>query len=274
MQGQEGPSRSERQRIAYERDCLSRAPAGLGGHGNFLTTRERTVLAASLAADPLPRTSIFWGGYPDASRRIAWMSPDYLEAEEWQRSVCQDRPSPYDPLVYLRVTVEAPAASLSHGDYLGSLLGLGLDRDRTGDILCWDDAEGETGADVILLPEAAKIALSHWTHAGAHRLRVTRLAGSPDLRLPETPHTLLTVTVPQLRLDALVSAIYHLSRQRAADVIRGEAVQVNGVPETDGARRLAIGDRIVYGAHGRAVLDAVEGRSRKDRLIVRIRWYH
>ena len=67
----------------------------------------------------------------------------------------------------LRVKKPAISRELSHRDYLGSMLGLGIDRRVTGDILVRDD-----GADIIIVPEIADFLLDEYVQVG--RTHVSR----------------------------------------------------------------------------------------------------
>ena len=89
------------------------------------------------------------GGYETAERRLLLFLPDWLEPELWQRG--EDC-----PLCALEAKVPA-GAGLSHRDYLGSLMGLGLTREKLGDILLQED-----GAQLLLLREVQPILLTQW----------------------------------------------------------------------------------------------------------------
>ncbi|MBR6025332.1 MAG: hypothetical protein IK069_01085, partial [Firmicutes bacterium] len=80
-----------------------------------------------------------YGGYDDAERRVILFLPDYADA---------DAPLSEDdnPLALLRVSIPKGGKKLTHRDYLGSVLSLGIDRNVTGDILVRDD-----GADIVIL---------------------------------------------------------------------------------------------------------------------------
>ena len=84
----------------------------------------------------------------DVYKRQLWaFLPDWLEEETWQQGEeC--------PLCALEV--ETPlGAGLTHRDYLGSLMGLGLTREKLGDILL-----SQQGAQVVVLREVLPILLS------------------------------------------------------------------------------------------------------------------
>lgn len=96
-----------------------------------------------------PTRSIFYGGYDDAERMILINLPDYA-------MLCD-----YDPLTVIRATKADGSRELTHRDYLGSLVGLGIKRELLGDILVRED-----GADIIALTDIADFILMNYTRRG------------------------------------------------------------------------------------------------------------
>lgn len=127
---------------------------GVPTHTGFLSPAEQAVSADLLMA-AAPGQGILAGGYPDAERRLWAFLPDWLEEETWQQGEeC--------PLCALKVETP-PGAGLTHRDYLGSLMGLGLTREKLGDILL-----SQQGAQVVVLREVLPILLSQWEKVGRY----------------------------------------------------------------------------------------------------------
>ena len=132
---------------------------GVPTHTGFLSPAEQAVSADLLMA-AAPGQGILAGGYPDAERRLWAFLPDWLEEETWQQGEeC--------PLCALEVETP-PGAGLTHRDYLGSLMGLGLTREKLGDILL-----SQQGAQVVVLREVLPILLSQWEKVGRYPVRLT-----------------------------------------------------------------------------------------------------
>ena len=68
---------------------------------------------------------------------------------------------------------------LTHRDYLGSLLGLGIKREKTGDIIVRDD-----GADIVICEELAEFVSLNYDKAGRTSLSVEILPIG-DLKVAE-----------------------------------------------------------------------------------------
>ncbi len=79
-----------------------------------------------------------------------------------------------------------------------------------------------------------------------------------------------TVSVASLRVDALVSGVFRLSRAKASEAIRGGKCRVNWKVVEDPSRTLEEGDTVSLRGWGRFRVDAVEGKTKKGRFLVRV----
>ena len=114
---------------------------------NFLDLRQRSLVEKSLrelGVSSSEARCVFYGGYEDAERTMAVFLPDYADERD-----C--------PLSVIRIKAPSGGRKLTHRDYLGSLLGLGLKREMTGDILVTD-----SGADIIVMEEVKDFILFNY----------------------------------------------------------------------------------------------------------------
>ena len=197
----------------------------------------------------------FDGGYEAAERKL-------LAAGNESLTGC-----PPDPPICVIAVVPVSAKfaeNLSHRDYLGAILSLGIDRSLLGDILV-----REKQAWFFCLQSAADFLTSSLT-----RVRNTAVSASlssaeaPELRPRYEP---LRLNVASERLDAVLAAFAGLSRAQAAPLFSGEKVLVNGRVVTDKSMRLKEGDILSARGFGKAVYDGIEHETRKNRLWVRLR---
>lgn len=201
-------------------------------------------------SDLPPVRTVFYGGYEDAERVILVNLPDYADlAQQGLLSV-------------IRASKAEGGRELTHRDYLGSLIGLGLKRDCIGDILVRED-----GADIIILAEMADFILSNYYKAGRTNLSLT-LHPLTDLIVPEIKGKTITDTVASLRLDSVVASAFGLSRGKAAEAVGRGIVFVNHVEVTKVDFQLKEGDKITLRGKGKCCLTEVGGRSRKDRQYI------
>ena len=249
--------------------------------GDFLDMHQRKIAADYCKSRKLPVKYMFYGGYEEAERCMPVFLPDYIEMPASADSGKAESseadsgvPEEVADLVRIvRVTAPKGGSALTHRDYLGSLLALGLDREVTGDILVRPaDEKSGGGADIIVETGVAQFIEMNYDKAGRTNLSVEIL---PIDRL-ETGVQNIAVkhdTVASLRLDNIVSSAFALSRAKAAEAIRRGIVSVNSMEALKVDQEIAEGDRIVLRGKGKVVLAETGGRSRKDRIIVTFHIY-
>lgn len=223
---------------------------------DFLDSHQRRLVEEMIRQTPHSCRIVFYGGYDECERSFCAFLPDYASPDD-----CADE------LAVVRVTVSEAGRKLTHRDYLGSLLGLGIKREKTGDILTRD-----SGADIIILKELADFIELNYTHAGRTPLKVEILPLS-ELSVPEAVFAVKTDTVASMRLDGIVSSVFGISRSRAAEAVRKGIVFVNSAECLKPDREVEEGDKIVLRGKGKAYLSSIGGMSRKGRIYVEYRVY-
>lgn len=259
--------------------------------------------------------ALFYGGYPDAERRLLFLIPEYTPLSEVLPSEAiagaggASRPSnffsaseaenphsaalsgampdapldalpdtppdaPLDtgtgiecPIAVLRAETGKGSRKLTHRDYLGSLLSLGIKREVTGDILVRED-----GAGILILRDIADFLLANYEKAG-HTSLALSIVGLQDLNTGAVRTEEKRVAVASLRLDSLLSAAFGLSRGKAQEAIRSGIVLVNSRVLLKPDFLLQEGDKMVLRGRGKAVLREVSGRTKKDRTFVILERY-
>lgn len=224
----------------------------------FLDAHEQAIAGACVRSAPSDVCCEFWGGYPEAERRMLLCFPTALSPSD------HSEPLPPSPLEVLKVNKPKGSRELGHRDYLGSMLNLGIDRSMTGDILVRDD-----GADIIILPEISNFLLSEFKQV-AHTEIKTEIAPLSDLVIPEGRVQVIKDTVPSARLDTVLASAFKLSRTKAADAIRSGLVSVNHLETTKPDKSVEQGDVLVLRGKGKAILAEVGGESKKGRIWVTI----
>ena len=221
----------------------------------FLDMRQQTLAAdfcRSVGAKPQ-----FLGGYPDAERRVCAFLPDYLDADS------------FDGVAGVRIRTAASLPKpLTHRDYLGALMGMGLKRETVGDILVRPD-----GADILVLSEMQDFLCAHFDGAGRARFEAQPIALS-ELIVPQAQTTLVRDTVPSLRLDCVLSSAFRLSRGNAGEYIDAGRVFVNGMQTLKRDAKVCEGDKLTIRGKGKAVLKSVGGLSKKERIFIELEIYN
>ena len=177
----------------------------------------------------------------------------------------------YPPDPPIRVIAVKPASpkfteDLSHRDYLGAILNLGIERSLIGDILVQ-----EKQAWFFCLDSAADFLVSSLTRVRNTTVSASVVSGAvPELQ-PRFESVRLNVASE--RLDAVLSAFTGLSRARTEPLFSGEKVFVNGRVVTDKSMKLKDGDVFSVRGFSKAVYDGIEYETRKSRLWVSLRKY-
>ena len=211
--------------------------------------------AARQAAARAGARVAFWGGYEDAERRVAAFYPDdEPDRDQW-------------PIRALRLQWNGKFASPGHRDLLGAVMGLGIERETTGDI-AMGEYRGAACAYLYALEEMADYIAVNLDSAGRAALKVSLASEEPALLPPEGES--LRLTVQQERLDAVVAAACRLSRSEAQRLIAGGLVKLNHVPDLHTDARLAEGDLISVRGYGRIRVVAFQGQSRRGRRVVQV----
>ena len=248
-------------------------------HTGFLDARQQSLVRRAFGVRQGDVRLVYDGGYKDADRVILAALPYYME-DLYAESLSADAgaaaglsaasiPPVRDLLTVIRATApkgsQASARSgraLSHSDYLGALMGLGIKRTTVGDILVRED-----GADILVLTEIADYIMQTFASAGRSHLSLERLPAEA-LLIPEQKTAEIRDTVASLRLDALLAAAFRLPRGKAADAIRQGLVFVDHLEATKADMPVEEGAELVIRHKGKAILSKVGGKSRKDRVNV------
>ncbi len=218
----------------------------------FLDERQAALVRSHL---PKSCTScMLYGGHEEAERVMLGVFPEGL-----------------DPLADLfPLTAVAfhygMEAALTHRDVLGSLLGLGIAREKVGDILCADDR-----AVVFLHEDIASFVAESLRKIGRIGIK-TEYPYNGDL--PVFHHfEPITGTVASARLDAVLKVLLAGSREQACDRIREGAVQLDHKPALSPSQAIAAGQVISVRGSGRFIIDDVSQMTKKGRLVLSARRY-
>lgn len=250
----------ERMLLARVLDKLELAQnRGVPAHTQFLSPGEGAVVTDLLNAWGHPR-HLFWGGYPQAERTVCVFLPDWQEEEDFLAD-------PESPLTAVEATFPKEA-SLGHRDILGSLMGLGITREKLGDILLPEEGR----CQVVALAEGASILLSQWESAGRWKMKLKEIPLSALMPKPAQVKTIRdTVATP--RLDAVLAAGFSLSRSKAAAYISAGKAAVNHRECLKADRQVEEGDVLTCRGLGKCVVKEVPGQSRKGRTMLVLERY-
>lgn len=198
------------------------------------------------------------GGYPNAERQRVLICPEYINPENVGES----------GLAFLSVAGSFHGAKPSHRDFLGSILGLGLKREKIGDILI-----NEEGAHLIVSQEVASFIRANLIRVGRWDVTVNEI-GAGGLKLPEEKIKMVNTTVSTLRLDSVSAAGFGMSRSKMAEYIAAERVYLNWQLKTSLSQAVKEGDIISIRGRGRVEVSGIKGTSRGGRIFVELKRFY
>ena len=194
------------------------------------------------------------GGYKNAERKILAAGSE----------VEMGPPEPPLSVIAVKPKSEKFAEKLTHRDYLGSILALGIERSLIGDIIV-----REQSACFFCLSSVADLLVSSLTQVRRTAVRAEITAADiPEL---QPRYDLLRLNVASERLDAVAAAFAGISRTQADRLFAAEKIMVNGRTVTDRSFRLKEGDILSVRGFGKAVYDGIDHETRKNRIQVRLR---
>lgn len=247
-------SAEERQLLARVWDKADAARRGAPAWTPFLSQGQQEAAERLMSALAHPR-HFYAGGYPAAERRVCAFLPEWQDEEDWE-----------GPFSALRCTWRS-GEKLTHRDFLGAVLGAGIEREKVGDILV-----GTESCDLLVFTELVPYLSQNLTEAGRAHLHLEEIPLS-ELKAPEKTVKVIHDTVSTPRLDAVLSSGFSLSRGKAADAIAAGRVEVNHTPCLKGDKQVNEGDTLTCRGLGKCVVTGLGGQSKKGRTILTIERY-
>lgn len=245
-------------RAAYGRNILKVC--------GFLGLQEQSIYH-SLERSFVSEAHFLSGGMEQADRTAAFFLPDYMDRETAEEEAFA---------VIIAEPVNAKFSDeLSHRDYLGALMNLGIERECIGDITVSGRGTGETA--IIVMKNMAELIARELVRVKHTSIDCT-VMGLGEFRnsasaAAEKNFEELKVNVASERADAVVAAVYRISRQKAAELVAAERVFINGSVLVSAGKDLKADDVVTVRGSGKFIYCGVNGTSRKGRLYADIKRY-
>ena len=216
--------------------------------GDFLSMDELTLFRGRSRYLPECEVTEF-GGYTDAERKMIGYNAEEVEF----------------PIVPLEITGKR-LDGLTHRDYLGALMALGLDRHKLGDIVV-----SPNGAVVFAASDISEYIVGTLGEVGRSVVQI-RTADPASLDLGDREFKEIKGTVASVRLDSIVALMAGKGRSAACDLIKAGRVYVNGSSTLRTDMKINDGDVITVRGFGKAAVE-IGGLSKKERIFVTLKKY-
>lgn len=232
---------------AYSRNIYTYTPfLGLAEQQAFYAV-EREVSYAGCAME---------GGSPLCERKIIrFGDPGYEEAY---------------PIARIEVLPRAPkfAEKLTHRDFLGAVMNLGIERDMVGDIFVLDGKQDKNGALFFCHETIADYIVGHLEQV--RRTAVTCTRSQEELAVERAEPERVSLTVSSPRADGVIAKVCHLSRQDSQELFRMGRIFVNGIATENESLHLKEGDAVTVRGFGKFIFYGQSGVSKKGKERVEV----
>lgn len=193
-----------------------------------------------------------YGGYENAERCICSFSP--------KNTVVKNDDYMID---ILKITYNQKySKELKHSDFLGSLMGLSINRDYIGDIIV-----EESLAYIFVCSKMSNFIIDNLQKVGRTNVKIEKCTTELDLFQKELDEIKTSVT--SLRIDVILSKIFNLSRNEVKDLINGGKVFLNWIEISDSSKIVKDNDIITLRGYGRIKYLESTGVSKKGKIIIK-----
>lgn len=172
---------------------------------------------------------------------------------------------PY-PMVLMKISHNSKFSNLSHRDYLGGILALGIERNKIGDLL----VEGNN-CYVPVHEDVKDYLLYNIDKIGKVSCKVEVLNDYEEL--PQFKFKEEVILISSLRLDGLVAKIRNISRAKAQELIDQGLVLIDYVKIRNKSQELKGGERITIRGSGKFILGEKIGNSKSGKIKIIIKKY-
>lgn len=226
-------------------------------HTGFLDLHQQHLVQDLLRTEPKEEILFqLHGGYQDAQRQMFICRPSFIPCniEEY--------------IVLLRVTGGKGAKKLTHRDYLGALVGTGIERREVGDILVHEE-----GADILVTASISPFLQQELLSVGAVSID-REILPLDRLRIPKQQVKTMNITVSSPRIDSLVAAIFGISRAASQEAVRAGRVFIDSREVTKAEQILTQNQIVVLRGKGKAkIISISEKPKKKGRIPITVEKY-
>ncbi len=240
-------------------------------HTDFLTMSEQAAFHRILKEEHISPSEgqyagvsyFLYGGHEDDDRKILFFLPYYLRKEEVKSQIDEGE---IISCLHVHPKNIRFADTLTHRDYLGALMHLGIKREMFGDIL----TDG-TDAYIFVMESLAE-------DIRERLLKIRHTSVTSEILKPkdcpfEMRFSEENINVSSIRLDAIIAEVFHLSRRDSQILIASESVFINGMTCMDNSHTLHVSDRVSVKSKGKFIYMGEQSTTRKGRLFVKIKRY-
>ena len=229
-------------------------------HMDFLDMRQRQLLEKVLKEIKYV-DYIAFGGYKMAERTTIITYPEKLE------EIFLENRFDYNSVFgVIRIVLPNELKGMyAHRNYLSGIIKIGIKREKVGDIITRFD-----GADIVVLKDAEKYVLDglkELTRFSKAEFTTVKLS---ELQVEEPKKEKISIIIPSMRIDSIVSEIIRTSRAKATEIIKEEKVFINHELIAKGSKEVKINDLITVRGRGRFKIGKILNSTKKGNLVIEV----
>ncbi|WP_108669769.1 RNA-binding protein [Peribacillus acanthi] len=214
---------------------------------DFLDPREQQIVQSLIGKEDDVRVT-FYGGSDDSERKRALLYPDYFQPE-------------VDDFAITVFEVKYPKkfVTLEHRQVLGTIMSLGLKREKFGDVILQGDR-----IQFIAAAEIESYVENNLDKVGKAGISLEKVSLDAVIQSDQQWQELV-FTASSMRLDVLISSMTNLSRQKSQMLIEGKRVKVNHKLIENTSFECGEGDVFSVRGFGRFKIISIDGKTKKDK---------
>ena len=205
---------------------------------------------------------ILTGGYSEAESKILIMYPEKITEEIAKENITN---------IIKVIKIQLPneqKGKYQHRDYLGTIMQFGLERERIGDIIVYEDE-----AYVIVLSENAQYIKDSLQTTKKFKKSKIEIIDIDQMKVKKTEFEEIKISVNSQRLDNFISEICKISRSETTRLIASELVSINCKIETKQTKTVEIGDVLIIRGKGKFIVSDFLDINRKGKQVVIVKKY-
>ena len=192
------------------------------------------------------------GGYDEAERSVIFIYPYYNEYEDIE-----------EKLRYIQIEGNFKFKTVSHKDYLGSILNLGIKREKIGDIIVH-----ENFAQIIVSADICDFIIFNLEKISRNNVKLKEIKKEEIIK-NKVEYKEISFTSSSKRIDSIISGVYNISRQESIKYISSERVYMNYEKIGSASKEVEENSLVSTRGKGRVIITDLSGITSKGRIKVK-----
>lgn len=213
--------------------------------------------------------------FHEIEREVSYSKPYLFGGNEWcERKVLRfgdsnelmyEEPFPITALLIEPLNSKF-SDDLTHRDFLGALMNLGIERETLGDIFV-----DEKQCILYCLDSISQYIIDELTRVKHTSVKIKRFRG--EFKIPESLTKEALIQVSSERIDGVVARVCKLSREDSLELFKEQKVFINGRLITGNDTKVKANDIVSVRGFGRFTVLETVGLSKKGKLNIKVQIY-